>query len=41
MNVDNLSDYQSQSVTSENDLSKLINICNSYGLNEEETEQLI
>jgi len=36
MNFGNLAlEFQSESVKSENDLSKLINICNSYGLNKE------
>jgi DNA-binding transcriptional regulator YhcF (GntR family) len=32
---------QRQSETSENDLQKLVDICNSYGLDVEETNQLI
>lgn len=41
MNFSQCSHPQESSITSENDLQKLINICNSYGLNNEETNQII
>jgi hypothetical protein len=43
MNLTQLSEENSkrESTVPENDLEKLIDICNSYGLNQEETTQLI
>lgn len=41
MNFSQASHLQESSIASENDLQKLINICNSYGLNSEETNQII